>query len=128
MTKLVDSLSLTTRKVVMTSAAYYGLNVSLVSDSEFDGWCQRLHDDWDLLDDYSKWQLVDAGSILASGYHVKVTWATFGGLTKWLELKGLLKYRLGTVHSRWLKADHAKHLPSYTTTDNVLWNKKERLQ
>jgi hypothetical protein len=83
------SLDLIARRVVMASVIYYGLDQSIVSDQQFDHWCKKLYRLWFRLDNFRQWQLGSREEIITSGFHVKVTWASLGGTTSWLESLGL---------------------------------------
>lgn len=72
----------------MASFLYYSLDISIVDDEVFDGWCFRLSKEWDNLDRQRQWQLGDPKSIRASGFHVKLTHATLGGALSWLTSVG----------------------------------------
>ena len=84
-------LDLVARWVIMASFLYYGLNESIVDDSQFDKWCKHLAKKWDKLDRYRQWQLGSPEEIRTSGYHVKVTAAQTGGALAWLDQKGMKK-------------------------------------
>lgn len=76
------------RKVLMSSFLYYSLDVIAVSDETYDGWCRRLAKEWDKLDRIRQWQLGSPEEILASSYHVKVTYSTIGGALSWMTSLG----------------------------------------
>jgi hypothetical protein len=82
------------KMVIVTSAAYYGLDESLIPDHEFDGYCQRLHDEWEDLSRVTQWKLGDPQSIHASGYHVKLAERDVAGLAEVLFQRGSLRYRI----------------------------------
>lgn len=85
------SLDLTARRVLCLSLLYYGLDVSLVQDREFDAMCRRLHDEWDDLTPYRQWQLEPREDIRASGFHVKITERTACGAISWASMVGMAK-------------------------------------
>lgn len=85
------SLDLAARRVVMLSMLYYGLDVSLLPDTEFDLMCKRLSDEWDELDPFRQWQLVNRDDIRASGFHTKVTPAAAYGAISWAKSLGHLQ-------------------------------------
>ena len=113
------SLDLTARLVIGTSIAYYPLETSLVDDPEFDKWCLRLHDEWDLLSDFRKWQFEDPASIRASGFHIKATERDLGGVASWMQTKGLLTHRIGVT--KWQRS--RKWKLRYTTLDRISWDR-----
>ena len=94
-------ISLVARLVILSSAAYYGLDTPLVSDAQFDEWCRRLHDEWDDLDEITRWKLGDPHSIHTSGFHIRCSDADLGGLAAWLQSKKMLRYRLAVPTSCW---------------------------
>lgn len=64
---------LAARRVVVHSFLYYGLDTSLIEDSEFDNLCKIAADGWDQLDPARKKQLGSAAKIRTSGYHCKIS-------------------------------------------------------
>lgn len=88
------TLEAVARVVLITSAAYYGLDESLIPDSEFDAHCKRLHEEYDDLDRVMRWKLGDPQAIRASGYHVKLSEKDLGGLAEWLRRKASLRYQI----------------------------------
>jgi len=90
-----ESLDLIARKVLAASLIYYGLDESVVDDSQFDAWCKKLAKQWHKLDEFRQWQLGSAESIRTSGFHVKCTMATLGGAIAWLNEQGKLKAPVG---------------------------------
>lgn len=117
----MDSLDLTARRAIATSIAYYSLETSIVDDHEFDKWCLRLYDEWDQLEDFRKWQLGDALSIRASGFHIKATERDLGGVAHWMKEKGLLTHKVG-VRS-WKSSRRFKL--RYTSLDQVGWDRSK---
>lgn len=140
------SLLLVARRVIATSICYYSLDTSLVTDSEFDGWCRRLHDEWEDLDLFYRWKLGDPGAIKASGFHIKCVQRDIGGAIGWLRHKGLYKNRLRSNPKDWKdipksiqRLEGAPQAPArrvrgdfmsgrYTTVDKLGWNLKETIQ
>ncbi len=72
----------------MASMLYYGLDESVIPDSEFDDMCNRVADNWK---DLSKQRQVCLGSpdkIRTSGFHVRVTTLAEHGAVSWLQSLG----------------------------------------
>lgn len=72
-----------TNKVLMSAHLYYDLSSPVLPDHEYDEMSRNLADNWDLLDEYSKWLLGDADGIRASGMGVKLTFDTVKNAAKW---------------------------------------------
>ena len=139
---MVIGLELTARRVIATSIAYYGLDVSLVEDTEFDLWCKRLNDEWDDLSEHTQWKLGTPEEIRASGYHIKMRQQDLYGTRVWLRKTGNLRYGLLSDPKRWLPVpksilQDAKVPPQrggnfmsqrWSTVDNVRWDYKETIQ
>jgi len=94
------TVSLVARRVIVTSAAYYGLDVSLVPDTTFDLWCKRLHDEWDDLDGLTQWKLGDPQSIRTSGFHCRLTEVDAGGLVSWLKQEKQYRWLINAPRHR----------------------------
>lgn len=142
----MTSLGLIARRTIAASIAYYALDVSLVSDTEFDQWCLRLHDEWDDLDPYLGWKLGSAADVRASGYHIKCTQRDVFGAVSWLQSRGLYRCRLKSDPRKWVNIpksiqslEGASKTPAkrvkgdfmsgrFTTVDNFGWNEKETIQ
>lgn len=86
---MAEPLDLVARKVLCLSLLYYGLDVSLVQDQEFDAMCKRLHDEWEGLDPFRQWQLEPRADIRASGFHAKITPAAAHGALSWSDSRGV---------------------------------------
>lgn len=86
--RLNDGPDLTARKVIMTSMCYYGLNISLVTDAEYDAMCQRVAKLWSRIDETRQWQLGTPEAIRTSGYRVKVTLYAASAAVGWLKAAG----------------------------------------
>lgn len=124
-----ESLDLIARKVIMTSVAYYGLGISIVTDDQFDKWCQKLNRLWFRLDPFRQWQLGSREEIKSTGFHIKVTQAAFGGLLSWLEEQGL-KPRQITINKAWQRSK--RHRVDYLAPENFTAlshkSKRERIK
>jgi hypothetical protein len=140
---MADGLELIARRVIATSIAYYGLDVSLVEDTEFDQWCKRLHDEWDDLQEATQWKLGTPEEVRASGYHIKIRQRDLLGTRAWVREKGLLRYGVVSDPKRWLPVPKSilgeglKSSPQsqtnfmthrWSTVDNVQWDYKETIQ
>lgn len=115
----MSSLDLIARRAIATSIAYYSLETSIVDDHEFDGWCVRLHDEWDDLSEFRKWQLGDPLSIRASGFHIKATARDLGGVAHWMVQKGLFTHRIGV--RAWKTS--RKFKLRFTSLDQIGWDR-----
>jgi hypothetical protein len=93
MKKPVQGLDLCARKVVMASMLYYGLDLSIVPDSEFDQWCRRLSKNWGRLDRIRQWQLGSPEELSSTGYHVKVTQAAANAAVDWAKPRGKVEIK-----------------------------------
>ncbi len=83
------SLDLAARRVVMASMLYYGLDVSMMSDGEFDALCKRLSDNWKDLSPQRRFALGSAEKIRASGYHVRVSTIAQDAAINWMIQNGI---------------------------------------
>lgn len=136
-------LELTARRIIATSIAYYGLDVSLVEDTQFDQWCRQVSDRWDDLEEITKWKLGTPEEIRASGFHVKMRQMDLMATRMWIASKNMLRNGLITDPKRWLplpkwvvKLDPPRvagdpedfMFMRWTTVDNIGWNLKETIQ
>lgn len=124
-----ESLDLIARKVIMTSMAYYGLGVSLVSDAQFDKWCQKLSKLWFRLDTFRQWQLGSREEIKTSGFHVKVTEAAAGGTFAWLKEQGFKPRQINPTRLwLWSKRHRVHYLSPESFTLLSHKPKRERIR
>lgn len=116
------------RRVIVTSAAYYGLDESLIPDAEFDALCVRLHDEWDDLDRVMQWKLGDPHAIKASGFHIRMSLWDAGGLSEVLRRNNKLRYQ---IVGNWRPP--SDELPekdgfAWTAVSDIAWNKRKPIQ
>jgi len=118
------TIDLVARRFIATSIAYYCLEESLVSDTVFDSWGVRLHEEWDDLSVDNKFKLGDPHAVRASGFHIKVTMKDLAGTSAWLQKRQMLRYQIGVA--KWLPSEELK--TNYTTLDNVHWARGRPIQ
>ena len=118
-----QDLDLVARRVLATSAAYYGLDVSLVEDWLYDKWCVRLHDEWDDLSEEMQYKLVDPHLIYSSGFHVLLSDRDQGGLVSWLKKAGeyrwMIRAKMFTDHDRKMR---------YAQASDFHWDRSKPIQ
>lgn len=110
------------RKVIISSAAYYGLDVSIYKDIEFDLWCRDLHDGWEELCENTQWKLGGASLIRASGFHVNLRERDAAVMVKVLQEMGQYSYPV--------TANHMKHKTGfkYHPAASFRWDYSKRIQ
>ena len=84
----------------MASVLYYGLDVSLMPDAEYDQLSKRLAAEWDDLSPIRKWMLGSAAEIAASGFHVNATEAAISSVASLVpfRINRNRKWRHSKVH------------------------------
>lgn len=94
------SLDLAARQVVVASVCYYGLDLNVMDDAEYDALAARLAAEWDSLDPIRKWMLGSAREIAASGFHVNATGAAISSVASLVpfRINRNRKWRHSKVH------------------------------
>ena len=90
----MSDADLAARRVICASMAYYGLDTSLMPDSEYDGLCQFVAEFWDELEPDRQWALCSPEQIRTSGYHVKVSSQAQMATVSALGAQGLFKSKI----------------------------------
>ncbi len=120
-----ESLDLIARKVIMASLIYYSLDEAIISDAQFDKWCQKLSNLWFRLDTYRQWQLGSRMEIRATGFHIKVSTASYGGAVSWLDTHDLLRAPVVPAKEWQLSKRHGVH---YLSVNDFQWQKRMRIR
>lgn len=85
------SIDLKARQIIMASWLYYEMNVSIMTDAEFDAMSQQVAAEIEWFDAMGECgiqpvrlvQLGEADALRASGYHIKITQQGIGGAVAW---------------------------------------------
>jgi len=70
---------------LMSSCLYYEQDKSVLTDTEFDYLCKRLHDNWDKVEHMHKHLITKADLNVGSGYGIQYTNMIRGGANSWYE-------------------------------------------
>ncbi len=120
---LDNRLEFIARKVLISSAAYYSLDVSLYDDTEFDLWLRELSDNWDKLCENTQWKLVSPEAIRASGFHVRLRERDMASLVEALRHYGHLKNCSHQDQPIWAtRKIHPEYGFKYTTASDFGWS------
>lgn len=71
------------RQIMMAAFLYYGCNVSIMSDAEYDTISNNVADNWDILVPYYRELMESPEATRASGHHFLISNACYNGAIAW---------------------------------------------
>lgn len=119
---LQQEVDLKARLCVMASMLYYGLDVTMMHDSEYDKLATFVSKHWGLLDQFRQWQVGTAQEIAASGFQCKVTVLAADACLVWMAQHKLHIPGPLCISRQW-RVDPEQDV-RYLNTNEFLWRSK----